>query len=213
MPGPASVPRGSMKPESMSPTMCGCWSAASIRTSLRNPVDPEAGGELRADHLDRDLPVVPQIPRQIDAGHATTPRAPARLRIDRPVSPAGGPGGRSVPMPMSRALSCYPSRSSERITHVRRPTSCAPNNCRSINLSYPGRSEHAGGAHSGCSGIPDPERAGSAAGGSGAAGRNREKRDFHPPHQPFPGRGPPRAGAQFLGQFIRDVPEDPGMVR
>ena len=49
-------------------------------------VDPDGAGELGAEHLDGDRPLVPEIARQPDRGHP----APAQLALDGVASGQGG---------------------------------------------------------------------------------------------------------------------------
>ena len=50
--------------------MCGCWSWAVIRISRRKRSAPDGGGDLRIEHLDRDLPLVAAVAREEDERHA-----------------------------------------------------------------------------------------------------------------------------------------------
>ena len=49
-----------------------------MRISARNRSAPSAAAELGMQHLDRDAPVVPDVVREIDGGHA----AGAELALD-----------------------------------------------------------------------------------------------------------------------------------
>ena len=53
--------------------MCGCCSRAAIWISRRNRSPPSGGGELGTEHLDGDLPLVPQVLGQVDGGHPALP--------------------------------------------------------------------------------------------------------------------------------------------
>ena len=39
----------------------------------QEPLGAERGGELRAQHLDRDVAVVLEVVREVDGGHAAAP--------------------------------------------------------------------------------------------------------------------------------------------
>ena len=55
----------------------------------QEPLGAEHGGQLGAQHLERDLAVVPQVVREVDGGHA----ARAELALD---AVAVGEGGRKT---------------------------------------------------------------------------------------------------------------------
>ena len=58
--------------------MWGCCRRAAIRISLEEPLGAERGGQLRAQHLEGDRPVVPEVVGEVDRGHA----AAAQLALD-----------------------------------------------------------------------------------------------------------------------------------
>ena len=53
--------------------MCGCCSRAVSSDLAQEPLGAEHGGELGAQHLDRDLAVVPQVAGEVDGRHAASP--------------------------------------------------------------------------------------------------------------------------------------------
>ena len=58
--------------------MCGCCSRAVVLISAKKPLGAERRGELRVQHLDRDVAVVPDVAREVDGRHA----AAADLALD-----------------------------------------------------------------------------------------------------------------------------------
>ena len=53
--------------------MWGCWSRAASRISRWNRSAPSDGGELGAEDLEGDRPVVPEVVGEVDRGHAAAP--------------------------------------------------------------------------------------------------------------------------------------------
>ena len=58
--------------------MCGCCRFAVVLISREEPLGADHGGELGAQHLERDLAIVPEVVRQVDRGHP----ALAQLALD-----------------------------------------------------------------------------------------------------------------------------------
>ena len=58
--------------------MCGCCSRAASWISRRNRSRPSDSRELGAEHLERDVAVVPEVVREVDGRHA----AGAELALD-----------------------------------------------------------------------------------------------------------------------------------
>ena len=67
--------------------MCGCCRRAAILISWRNRSGPSDGGELGAQDLEGDRPIVPEVAGEIDGGHA----AASELALE---AIAVGQGGR-----------------------------------------------------------------------------------------------------------------------
>ena len=56
--------------------MCGCWSRAATSISGANRSGPMVGGQLRPQHLHRDLAVVLEVLGEVDRGHAPLAQLP-----------------------------------------------------------------------------------------------------------------------------------------
>ena len=56
--------------------MCGCWSWAVIADLAEEPLGADRGGDLRVEHLDRDLPLVAAVAREVDERHAPAAELP-----------------------------------------------------------------------------------------------------------------------------------------
>ena len=75
--------------------MWGCWSRAARRISRRNRSGADDGGELGAEHLEGDLPVVLEVVGEVDGRHAALAQLAldAVALVERPVQLAGGGHG------------------------------------------------------------------------------------------------------------------------
>ena len=82
----------SVSPESNSGRMWGCCRRAASRISRRKRSGPSSGGDLRVQHLERDRPVVPEVVRQVDRGHA----AATQLALHRVAVRQGNQTGSEV---------------------------------------------------------------------------------------------------------------------
>ena len=97
---------------------------------LEEPLGADGGGELLAQHLDRDAAVVPQVAREVHGGHAAARRARARSRSGpRALSrvarraAAGAPGRRAPRRPAARGSRRRRGRARRAAT---RPRAAAP---------------------------------------------------------------------------------------
>ena len=58
--------------------MCGCWRSAATCIFVEEALSAHGGHQVLAEHLERDRPSVPAVPRQVHGGHA----ALAQLAIE-----------------------------------------------------------------------------------------------------------------------------------